>query len=127
MSDANRDLVTEFCNTLLAADTAKLVAYLSEDVHYHNMPWKPVSGRAAVREVLSPLVDGENCAITKMVIHHTVAEGDVVMNARTETWERAGVRVELPVAGVFEVQDGLITRWLDYWDLPTLQPLLDTL
>jgi limonene-1,2-epoxide hydrolase len=127
MKDANRELVTEFCNSLLAGDMAKTVAYLSEDVVYHNLPWQPVIGRAEVRKVLDPLVHGENCAITKMEIHHTLAEGDVVMNARTEVWERAGVRVELPVAGLFVVRAGQIARWSDYWDLATIQPLLDTL
>jgi limonene-1,2-epoxide hydrolase len=124
---ANRELVTEFCHSLLAADMARTVAYLSQDVVYHNMPWEPVVGRTEVRRVLDPLVHGANCAITKMEIHHTLAEGDVVMNARTEVWERAGVRVELPVAGVFTVRDGQITHWSDYWDLATIQPLLDTL
>lgn len=127
MKDTHRELVTEFCNSLLAADMAKTVAYLTEDVVYHNLPWQPVVGRAEVRKVLDPLVHGENCAITKMAIHHTLAEGDVVMNARTEVWERAGVRVELPVAGLFVVRAGQIARWSDYWDLATIQPLLDTL
>jgi limonene-1,2-epoxide hydrolase len=62
-----------------------------------------------------------------MRIEHTVCNGDVVMNARVETWERAGVRVELPVAGLFIVRDGLVARWVDYWDLATIAPLLATL
>jgi limonene-1,2-epoxide hydrolase len=28
--------------------------------------------------------------------------------------------VDLPVAGVFEVVDGQITLWRDYFDLPTI-------
>jgi limonene-1,2-epoxide hydrolase len=30
-------------------------------------------------------------------------------------------------AGLFVVRDGLIARWVDYWDLATIQPLLATL
>ncbi|MBL4888463.1 MAG: hypothetical protein JKX97_00405 [Candidatus Lindowbacteria bacterium] len=60
-------------------------------------------------------------------IHHSAASGDIVMNARSELWERAGVSVVLPVAGVFTLRNGLITRWEDYWDSATFQPLLDTL
>ncbi len=30
-----------------------------------------------------------------------------------------GKKVELPVAGVFEVKDGKITAWRDYFDMQT--------
>jgi limonene-1,2-epoxide hydrolase len=127
MPSTNARLVTDFCNSLLRADMAQVCAYLSPDVHYHNMPWPPVVGHAEVRKVLDPLVHGANCALREMKIEHTVAEGDVVMNARLETWERRDVRVELPVAGLFVIHDGLIARWCDYWDLATIKPLLATL
>ena len=127
MSDTNIRIVTELCNSLLAGDMAETVKFLSDDVIYHNLPWEPVTGHAAVRKVLDPFVDGPNCAVKKMDIHHSAATGDVVMNARSELWERAGVSVVLPVAGVFTLLGGLITQWDDYWDLATMQPLLDTL
>lgn len=127
MNQANADLVTRFCASLRAADMAASCSYLAPDVYYHNMPWAPVVGHAEVRKVLDPLVHGANCALREMRIEHTLADGDVVMNARLETWERQGVRVELPVAGLFVVENGLITRWIDYWDLATIAPLLATL
>ncbi len=43
------------------------------------------------------------------------------MNERIDRFSRDGVVVELPVTGVFEVVDGRITRWTDYWDLATWQ------
>jgi limonene-1,2-epoxide hydrolase len=127
MSSTSLQLVTDFCNSLLAADMAQTCRFLSPEVVYHNMPWAPVTGHVEVRKVLDPLVHGPNCALRKMAISHTVGSAEVVMNARVETWERRGVRVELPVAGLFEIRDGLITRWSDYWDLATIQPLLATL
>ena len=127
MSDTNIQIVTDMLNSMLAGDMATTVKYLSDDVVYHNLPWKPVSGHAAVRQVLDPFVEGPQCALKKMDIHHSAATDDVVMNARSELWERAGVSVTLPVAGVFTVCGGLITRWDDYWDLVTMRPLLDTL
>lgn len=127
MSNAHATFVTDFCNSLLGADMARTCTYLSDDVVYHNMPWAPVVGHAEVRKVLDPLVHGVNCALRKMEISHTVVTGDVVMNARLETWERRGIRVELPVAGLFEIRGGKIVRWCDYWDLETIKPLLATL
>ena len=127
MNLSNADLVTRFCQSLQAADMAGSCRYLAPDVYYHNMPWEPVVGHAAVRKVLDPLVNGANCALRRMQIEHTVADGELVMNARLETWERQGIRVDLPVAGLFIVRDGLIVRWTDYWDLATIAPLLATL
>lgn len=125
MNDTNNRIVTNMCNSLLAGDMRKTLAYLSEDVVYHNIPWEPVTGHAGVRKVLEPFIDGPDCALKKMDILRTVADGDVVMNARSELWERACVSVVLPVAGVFTVRGGLIVRWEDYWDAATMQPLLD--
>ena len=127
MSAENEKLVTAFCQSLLAADMAKTVAYLAEDVFYHNIPWKPVTGRAAVRQVLDPLVHGANNAITKMDIKHTASSGNMVMNERVETWVKGSVKVELPVFGVFELKNGKITQWRDYFDSGTTKPLMDTL
>ena len=123
----NSEFVTRFCNSLMDADMAATCRYLAPDVYYHNMPWAPVVGHADVRKVLDPLVHGPNCALRKMQIEHTLADGEVVMNARVETWSRQGVTVELPVAGLFIVRNGLVTRWIDYWDLATIAPLLATL
>ena len=127
MPGSNAEIVTRFCHSLRAGDMAACCQFLAPDVYYHNMPWAPVVGHAEVRKVLDPLVHGANCALREMRIEHTLADGEIVMNARVETWARKGVRVELPVAGVFEVRGGCIVRWLDYWDLATIAPLLATL
>jgi limonene-1,2-epoxide hydrolase len=127
MTATNIQIVTDMCNSLLAGDMAKTIVYLSKDVIYHNKPWDPVTGRAGVREVLDPFVHGPDCALKRMEIHHTVGDGELVMNARSELWERGEASVLLPVAGVFRVRDGLIVRWDDYWDSATLQPLIDAL
>ncbi len=62
-----------------------------------------------------------------MHVHHTVADGDIVMNARDETWNCGQVEVVLPVAGVFRLRDGLITHWSDYFDSKTMNPILQAM
>jgi len=127
MSTENEKIVTEFCQSLLSADMAKVVTYLSGDVVYHNIPWEPVTGHAGVRQVLDPYVHGANCAIVRMDIKHTASSGNVVMNERMETWVKGSVRVELPVVGVFELKDGKITKWRDYFDSATVTPLVEAI
>jgi limonene-1,2-epoxide hydrolase len=114
MTASNPARVTAFCHSLADADMEKSCGWLAPEVLYHNTPWAPVRGHAAVREVLDPFVLGANCALRRMQIEHTAATDDVVMNVRLETWERAGIRVELSVAGLFRLRDGLIVEWRDY-------------
>ena len=127
MSTENEKIVTEFCQSLLGADMAKVVTYLSADVLYHNIPWEPVTGHAGVRQVLDPFIHGANCAITRMDIKNTTSCGNVVMNERVETWVKGSVRLELPVVGAFELKDGKITKWRDYFDSATIAPLMEAI
>jgi len=46
------------------------------------------------------------------------------MNERTDRFEMGGRWIELPVAGLFTVQDGKITLWRDYFDDATFRQQL---
>ena len=127
MTASNSETVRRFCQSLVTGDMALATRHLSNDVVYQNMPWEPMRGARAVQEFLQPFVDGTHCSLTSLEIHHQVADGDTVMNARTEVWERRNLRVVLPVAGVFVLREGLIVRWCDYWDLATFKPMLDAI
>jgi limonene-1,2-epoxide hydrolase len=102
------------------------VALLADDLEYTNMPLgAPLKGPEECKKFLDPFVgDGHNLLAAQEILHTTSA-GNVVMNERLETWVKGDLRVLLPVAGVFEIENGKIARWRDYWDLPTLQPFLD--
>lgn len=43
--------------------------------------------------------------------------GNVVMNERVDTLSMGGNEVALPVMGVFEIEDGKIRAWRDYFDM----------
>ena len=125
MGTTNLEIVRLFCEALADGDTSKMGKYLSEDVLYHNLPWEPMTGAENVCSFLQPFVDGTHSSVAKMVIHHQVGDGDIVMNTRSETWVRGQLEVIFPVAGFFELKDEVIVKWCDYWDLATFQPLLD--
>ena len=46
-----------------------------------------------------------------------VADGDTVMTERVDVFVLPNVTIELPVMGTFEVRDGKIAKWRDYFDL----------
>ncbi len=50
-----------------------------------------------------------------------VSDGNIVMNERTDVMRRKdGGEIALPVMGVFEVVDGKIAKWSDYFDMATV-------
>lgn len=61
---------------------------------------------------------------TDLRLHHIVGDERLVMTERTEHFtHRAGKKAPfvLPVMGVFELADGRITAWRDYFDLNHLR------
>jgi limonene-1,2-epoxide hydrolase len=112
------ETVNAFCAAAAKRDYDTAFAYLAEDVEYQNMPLPPVHGHAGVRETLEALL--AVCTDSEWVVHRQLAAGTTVMNERTDRFQMHGRWVDLPVAGVFEVQDGQIVLWRDYFDLPTI-------
>ena len=49
-------------------------------------------------------------------IIHMVADGPIVMTERIDYVKLSGKTASLRIAGVFEVHDGVITAWRDYFD-----------
>ena len=116
MSD-NVDLVIDFCRAWSNRNVDELVGYFSEDAVYHNMPMPPIVGKLAIQAILSQII-APTSAIDWEILN--VAEkGDVVFTERVDRFEMGSRKVELPVAGVFEIVDGKISAWRDYFDMPT--------
>jgi limonene-1,2-epoxide hydrolase len=79
----------------------------------------PVQGREAIKEFIAGFTaafDGID-----FQIHRQISDGNVVMNERTDVMRRKdGGEIALPVTGVFEIVDGKIAKWCDYFDLATV-------
>jgi limonene-1,2-epoxide hydrolase len=110
--------VNTFVKAAAARDYGTALALLTDDVEYHNVPLPPVYGPAAVKETLEMLLGAATDA--EWIVHREVVNGNTVMNERTDRFEVAGRWIDLPVAGVFELRDGKIALWRDYFDLATI-------
>ncbi|MGB8649534.1 MAG: limonene-1,2-epoxide hydrolase family protein [Mycobacteriales bacterium] len=117
-TDTPLHTVNAFMRAAAQRDYDAALALLADDVEYQNMMLPAVHGKDAVRGTLEALL--ALCTGSEWVVHRELAAGDVVMNERTDRFEIGGAWVDLPVAGVFEVRDGLIARWRDYFDLQTI-------
>lgn len=112
-------IVTEFCALWADPDLDRIASYFTDDAVYHNIPMPPAEGREAIKEFIAGFMaafDGID-----FQIHRQLDQGDVVMNERTDVMrKKGGGEVALPVMGVFEVRDGRIAVWRDYFDLATV-------
>jgi limonene-1,2-epoxide hydrolase len=53
-----------------------------------------------------------------LTIHHIAEnENGTVFTERSDSWTMNGVKVVCPFVGVFQVRDGKIVSWKDYFDL----------
>ncbi len=108
------EIVTAFCQTLSDKGIEESLQYIAPDCVYQNMPFPPVTGPEGVRDVL-----GGFFKITGNVHIETLRQcstGNLVMNERIDTFDPPeGKRFGLPVSGAFEVKDGKIVAWRDYF------------
>lgn len=120
MASLPLEIVTAFLNAMESLDYDTAAAMLSDDCEYTNPPpIGTVKGAAGMRAVLEPFFAPtiEN----EFRILRSATDGAVVMVERLDRHRLKDKWVELPVTGVFEVQDGLITYWRDYYDAATIQ------
>ena len=112
-------IVNDFITAVEQKDVDTAVALLSDDIRYENMPMDPIIGRDAVAATLRMFLEPAS-AVEWPVLRETV-DGSCVMNERLDRFKIGDGWLELPVAGVFEITDGLITLWRDYFDMATYQ------
>ena len=114
MSD-NTELVSAFCRAWSNRDVDEILAYFSEDAVYHNMPMPPMQGKPAIKTILQQIVSPTSWIEWETL--NIADAGNVVFTERVDRFEMGGKKVELPVAGVFEIEGGKIKAWRDYFDM----------
>lgn len=115
---APAETVRAFLRAMQVLDYDAAMTLIAPDCDYENVPMGKVAGPAGVRGVLEPFFAPtlEN----DFVILRELTNGKTVFLERLDRHRLASGWVELPVAGVFEVEQGLITLWRDYFDLATI-------
>lgn len=122
MTETPDSLVRTFIERLVARDLDGAAAMVSADFEYDNVPMGKAFGPEALTATLS-MFFGMCTAIDWEIIRQT-SSGDTshgtVLNERDDRVEIHGRWATLPVAGVFEIRDGRITLWRDYFDRQTI-------
>lgn len=112
----NSEVVLAFINGWNTMDWDGVADLLADNVIWHNIPMEKMEGKeiveAAIRGMGPEAVDWEVISIAEA--------GNKVLTERVDRFDMpGGKKIDLPVMGTFELKDGKITAWRDYFDLNT--------
>ena len=113
---SNQQIILDFIQASNSRDIDRMMAMFdSTDCVFHNIPWEPLSGTEAIREFLQNMFD--NSSEINWQIHN-IAETDTgtVLTERMDRFRFSGNPMAVPVMGAFDLRNGKITAWRDYFD-----------
>ncbi|SPM36527.1 Limonene-1,2-epoxide hydrolase [Mycobacterium rhizamassiliense] len=116
----NEQLVLDFVHAAYGQrmDVDAMTALMAEDFAWQlHVPLSPVIvGREAARAELEKHTELSTGMIEGSHIRTVVSDGDTVVVERVDVNAMGDIPVSFSVTAFFEVRDGLITHWREYWD-----------
>lgn len=116
----NEKIVVEFVHAAYgeSMDIDAMTALMADDFAWQlHVPLSPVvRGRDAARAEL----EKHNTLSTGMIegseIRTIISDGDTVIVERVDVNSMNGMAVTFYVTAIFEIRDGALTHWREYWD-----------
>lgn len=110
----NIALVQRFCDAWSSYNIDDILDYFTDDAVYHNMPIQPVQGKDAIQGLVEQFMSAFTGG--KWEVLKIAAAGDSVLTERVDHF-LGDKSMSLHVMGTFEIKDGKIAAWRDYFDL----------
>ena len=110
----NAHTVEVFLAALQNMDVDGAGAVLDENLVYQNVGFPTIHGRARTMKLFRGM---QGRAGFEVKTHRIAVNGSTVLTERTDVLVFGPVRLQFWVCGVFEVRDGRITLWRDYFDM----------
>jgi len=112
----NSVVALDFIAACNARDIDKMMTFFDDSTFYHNIPLEPILGVAAIRAVIEPFFMTTE-RVDWVVKHVAESNMGVVLMERLDRFLINNKWIELPVMGVFEIENRIIRSWRDYFDL----------
>lgn len=110
----NTRMVEAFLHALQDEDFETIEELFADDLVYENVGLSRIRGGHRTAKLLSRI---QGRVGFEVKIHRIAADGNAVLTERTDALIFGPLRIQFWVCGVFEVRDGRITLWRDYFDL----------
>ncbi len=125
-TSANIEAVRKLCERWAWLSAEEFAELIAQDCIYYDVPFPRAKaiGPQAAHAKLSPMQKDWEIRLDVVSI---VGDENIVMAERLEHFKNKTNAVEpceLPVTGVFEMAEGKIKAWRDYWDKAAAEPLL---
>ncbi|BCQ09713.1 limonene-1,2-epoxide hydrolase [Mycobacterium heckeshornense] len=109
----NTRIIEKFLYALQDEDFEAAGAALDDDLVYQNVGLPTVHGRDRTINLFRRM---QGRVRFEVKIHRIAADGAAVLTERTDALIVGPLRLQFWVCGVFEVHNGRITLWRDYFD-----------
>ncbi|MBV1878815.1 MAG: nuclear transport factor 2 family protein [Pseudomonadales bacterium] len=113
---SNTKVVLDFIDDWNRMAWDDVMAALTEDVVYHNIPMQELKGK----EAAAGFILGMKPKSVAWEVLNIAENGNKVLTERVDRFVLEGDKsVALPVMGIFEIKNNKICTWRDYFDLNT--------
>jgi len=95
-------------------DPDTILAFFTDDVVFENVPSGTTRGKDEFRALLA--------GVSKMTsnhayeVRHMATAGDLVFAERIDRYQIGEHAIAVPVLGAFQIREGRISEWRDYFD-----------
>ena len=117
-NDPNVMVVMEMLEKWHTLDIDGALAMFTEDGAFHSMMSDPIKGQAALKEFLTKLFTA--MSELTLEVRSEAVTGNTVILERFDSWSFNGRPGSIPVVGVFDVEDGNVKEWREYYDRATI-------
>ena len=115
------EIVSAFCAAWGEGDFDHILGAFADDAVYTNIPIDPPNeGIEAIRKTIEAFRSMAE-KIEFVIQEQVEGPSGIVMNERVDRFLMNGRWVELKVMGAFELRDGKISAWRDYFDMGQFQ------
>jgi limonene-1,2-epoxide hydrolase len=120
------EVVATFIAAVERGDVDEALKHVAPECEYDNVPIGKAVGPDAIRQTLAMFVSPENPARFEIV--RQAVDGNLVFNERVDHLVIGGAQLDVPVAGVWEVDPATdrITLWRDYFDMGQITSQMGT-
>jgi limonene-1,2-epoxide hydrolase len=115
-------IVRDLCATFAQHEAEAFRPFFTDDVVYHNIPMDAAVGIDATIAFIEGFF--AMCQSLEIETVHLAVRDNIVLTERIDTFTMGEKVAALPVMGTFEIRDGKISAWRDYFDLAQITAML---